>query len=287
MGAKSLIDKGLIRRIGNGRSTSIWEHKWIPGTITGKPTTRRSSNCELRIVDELICHKRWNRNIIFRTFNRNDAEKILSIPLSLLGREDSYFWQPHAGGTCTVSSGYKIMMEENRSARRSKSEETGPSYTDGSQQVIQIWNTLWRFNIKHKIKIFIWKCIKGALPVREAVSKKTGIGDPMCRTCGEEQEIIEQLLLNCPHTADIWKAAPIQWDGAKDQQGDFKRWWLSISEARKRPEGMEHIGLTANILCQVWKDRKKKKFESSNRSTPIRTVERAQKEWLEQVEVEK
>ena len=111
-----------------------------------------------------------------------------------------------------------------------------------------MWNTLWQLNIKHKTKLFIWKCIQGALPVREAVNRRTRMGDPICRTCGEAQETIEHLLLTCPHTVDIWKATPIQWDGAKDQQGDFKRWWLRISEARGRPEGREHVGLTANIL---------------------------------------
>lgn len=185
MGARSLLDEGLIRRIGNGRNTRIWEHKWILETITGKPTTCRSSNSELEMVDELICHNRWNRNIIFRTFNRNDAERILNIPLSLSGREDSYYWQPQAGGMYTVNSCYKFLMKKNRSARRCNSEGAGSSYAEGSQQVAQMWNTLWKLNIKHKIKFFIWKCIKGALPVREAVSRRTGVGDPMCTTCGE------------------------------------------------------------------------------------------------------
>ncbi|XP_071939906.1 uncharacterized protein [Coffea arabica] len=80
MGTKSLVNEGLIRRIGNGRSTSIWEHKWIPDTATGRPTTCRLSNCELERVDELISHHRWNRNIIFRNFNRNDAKKNSSYP---------------------------------------------------------------------------------------------------------------------------------------------------------------------------------------------------------------
>ena len=93
--------------------------------------------------------------------------------------------------------------------------------------------------------------------MREAVSRRTGMGDPICTTCGTAQETVEHLLLTCPHAVNIWKAAPIQWDGPKDQQGDFKCWWLRISKARYRPEGMEHIGLTANILWQVWKERTK------------------------------
>ncbi|XP_027156752.1 uncharacterized protein LOC113757854 [Coffea eugenioides] len=224
MGAKSLVNEGLIRRIGNGRSTSIWEHKWIPDTATGRPTTCRLSNCELERVDELISHHRWNRNIIFRNFNRNDAKKILAIPLSPSEREDSYYWQPKAGGLYTINSGYKFLMKQNRKGKRCNPEGTSSSYVEGSPQVVQMWNTLWRLNIKHKIKFFIWKCIQGALPVREAVSRRTGMGDPICTTCGTAQETVEHLLLTCPHAVNIWKAAPIQWDGAKDQLGDFKRW---------------------------------------------------------------
>ena len=97
---------------------------------------------------------------------------------------------------------------------------------------------------------------------------------------------MEHLLLNYSHTLEIWKAAPIQWDGAKDQQGDFKRWWIRISEARKRPGEMEHIGLTANILWQVWKERNKKEFENKNNCLPARTIDKALKEWPEQEKIE-
>ncbi|XP_027060712.1 uncharacterized protein LOC113771370 [Coffea eugenioides] len=31
MGARDLVEKGTYRKIGNGKSTKIWEDKWIPG----------------------------------------------------------------------------------------------------------------------------------------------------------------------------------------------------------------------------------------------------------------
>nr|XP_027109144.1 uncharacterized protein LOC113729013 [Coffea arabica] len=282
LGARGLLDEGLIRRIGNGRNTKIWDHKWLPETLTGKPSICRTSNCELKMVDKLICQQRWNRNVIFRNFNKEDAEKILCIPLSLSGRKDSFYWKPKVGGEYTVDSGYKILMEKGRSKRRYNQEGAGTSVSKGSQQMVQMWDTFWRLNIKHKIKHFIWKCIKRALPIREAMRKRTGVGDPICSTCGKAQETIEHMLLNCPHALEVWKSAPIQWDRANDQRGDFKRWWLRITEARTRQEGKDHIGLTANILWQVWKDRNKKEYENSVRLAPLRIVERAHKEWMEQ-----
>ncbi|XP_071905812.1 uncharacterized protein [Coffea arabica] len=286
MGARSLINAGMIRRIGNGRSTNIWSHKWIPDTDTGKPTTRRGNHCELEKVEELISQHRWNRNIIFRYFNRNDAQKILAIPLSLADREDSFYWQPKEGGLYTVNSGYKFLLKQHRKRGRCSQEGASSSYTASDSQLAQMRNTLWSLNIKHKIKFFIWKCIQGALPVKAAVNRRTGVGDPICTMCGTAQETVEHLLLTCPHTENIWKASPIQWDGAKEQQGDFKMWWLRISEARHRSEGMEHIGLTANILWQVWKERNKREFENTTFDPPFKSIRKAHLEWLEQQRIE-
>ncbi|XP_027062993.2 uncharacterized protein [Coffea arabica] len=286
MGARSLITAGMIRRIGNGRSTNIWRHKWIPDSETGKPTTSRGIHCELEKVEELISQHRWNRNIIFRYFNRSDAQKILAIPLSLADREDSFYWQPKEGGMYTVNSGYKFLMKQHRKRDRCNQGEASSSYIVSDSHLAQMWNTLWRLNIKHKIKFFVWKCIQGALPVKAAVYRRTGVGDPICKMCGTAQETVEHLLLNCPHTENIWKASPIQWDGAKEQQGDFKRWWLRISEARHRTEGMDHIGLTANILWQVWKYRNKREFENTTADTPFKAIRKAHSGWLEQQQLE-
>nr|XP_027100913.1 uncharacterized protein LOC113720151 [Coffea arabica]XP_027101109.1 uncharacterized protein LOC113720465 [Coffea arabica] len=186
----------------------------------------------------------------------------------------------------TVNSGYKFLMKQHRKRGRRRQEGASSSYTASDSELAQMWNTLWSLNIKHKIKIFIWKCIQGALPVKATVNRRTGVGDPICKMCGSAQETVEHLLLNCPHTENIWKASPIQWDGAKEQQGDFKRWWLRISEARHRTEGMEHIGLTANILWQVWKERNKREFENATFDPPFKSIRKAHSEWLEQQQIE-
>mgnify|MGYP004707504295 CR=1 FL=1 len=41
-------------------------------------------------------------------------------------------------------------------------------------------NHLWKLNVKHKLKIFIWKCLNNALPVNEVVFSRTKKGSPIC-----------------------------------------------------------------------------------------------------------
>lgn len=133
--------------------------------------------------------------------------------------------------------------------------------------------------------MFIWKCVNGALPVREAIYRKAAIGDPVCKGCGEDPETIEHTLLQCPLAKEVWEVAPITWDGAKNQIGSFQRWWSRITEAKIKQEGKSHIDLTANILWQIWKERNKRKFENQVSYQPCSVIQKAYKEWLELEEV--
>ncbi|XP_027088581.1 uncharacterized protein [Coffea arabica] len=80
---------------------------------------------------------------------------------------------------------------------------------------------------------------------------------------------------------EVWKMAPIQWDGLTEQTGNFRVWWTAMLEASCRTEGREHIELTTNILWQIWKRRNEWKFNAKRRH-PWKTVNKAQQEWQEQ-----
>ena len=78
-------------------------------------------------------------------------------------------------------------------------------------------------NIRHKIKLFIWKCMSEAVPVKEMSWRRMQKRNPMCSACGGGVETLEHLLLKCHKTKEIWKLAPIQWDGIGELTGNFKR----------------------------------------------------------------
>nr|XP_027102916.1 uncharacterized protein LOC113724190 [Coffea arabica] len=244
MSVRGVLEEGVLRRIGNGISTKIWEHKWIPQAPNGKPSTTKPQNCKFETVQQLITNKRWNSNLVFRLFNKSDAMRILSIPVSLGGREDSHYWGYNEGGEYTVRSGYKRFMKESLGSSNSK-EMAGTSMEAGSNQ-----------------------------------------RDPVCKGCGEEPEIIEHTLLQCPIAKAIWKIAPITWEGADDQIGNFHRLWSRITEAKNRQDGRNHMGLTANILWQIWKDRNKREFKNQAGYNPCSVIQKAHMEWLEIVELD-
>lgn len=271
------VQIGSRRKVGNGKSTRIWEDNWIPDRPFGKPTSAKPQGCHLQFVSELMINSRWNTVLILRVFNSQDAERILKIPISLTGKEDSYYWMHSQNGQYTVQSGYKIWMKEENLEGIRKRENTGTSY-DGSMS--NTWKTLWKQKVSQKLKVFIWKCLHGGLPVRTEIHRRTRQGNPFCTGCGEKEETIEHLLIHCKKAKEIWKMAPVQWDGIMELSDCFIRWWTAIGEAQQDRGREDQVNLTINILWQIWKARNDREFNHKERE-PHKIIQRAMKEWIE------
>jgi hypothetical protein len=85
LSARGLIDKGGIWKIRNGRKVRIWKDVWMTdlklieiGAAT-LPFNADASVSEL--IDEDT--KQWDRELIFASFDRDVAQKIINIPLSM------------------------------------------------------------------------------------------------------------------------------------------------------------------------------------------------------------
>ncbi|XP_027061009.2 uncharacterized protein [Coffea arabica] len=134
--------------------------------------------------------------------------------------------------------------------------------------------------VNQKMKVFIWKCLHGGLPVRGEIHKRTRQGNPMCAGCGEKEESIEHLLIQCIKAKEIWKIAPVQWDGIQQLLDCFIKWWFAIIEAQESRGGEDQVNLTINILWQIWKVRNDREFNHKDRE-PHKIIHKSMKEWME------
>ena len=105
------------------------------------------------------------------------------------------------------------------------------------------------------------------------------MGDPICKGCGEGIEIAEHALLSCRQAKQVWEVAPIQWDGAREQQGCFKAWSNEILGVRHRHSGANHLALIVNILWQVWKNRNELEFNNKKRQS-VQIVQNTHEKWI-------
>ncbi|XP_027122249.1 uncharacterized protein [Coffea arabica] len=247
--------EGIRRRIGNGRGTRIWEDKWIPNRPNGKLTTNKPHGCQLKQVSDL----------------------------PTAGKQDSYYWIHAQKGEYTVQSGYKRWMKGKEQEGRNEGEQAGPSHERTSSIV---WKALWNQKVKQKLKVFIWKCLHDALPVKELIFSRTNKGNPMCGGCGESVETLGHMLFQCKKAKEIWEMAQVQWDGLVHLTDNFPKWWYTVIEAQMIRGREEQINLTVNILWQIWKGRNEREFNQKDKE-PHKIIEKASMEWMEFEEANK
>ena len=116
--------------------------------------------------------------------------------------------------------------------------------------------------------------------MRAEVYRRTRQGNPICIGCGDKEETLEHLLIQCTKAKEIWKMAPVQWDGNMELLDCFIRWWTAIMEAQQDRGREDQVNLTINILWQIWKARNDREFNYKERE-PHKIIQRAMKEWTE------
>lgn len=98
-----MLAQGLIKRIGSGTQTNIWQDNWLPRDYKLQPICARSANPP-SLVSDLIdpTIRSWNKHVIMEHFIAPDVEVIMNIPLSTRIQEDFWAWHYDERGVFSV-----------------------------------------------------------------------------------------------------------------------------------------------------------------------------------------
>ncbi|KAK9000742.1 hypothetical protein V6N11_081230 [Hibiscus sabdariffa] len=103
--------------------------------------------------------------------------------------------------------------------------------TNGSMEK-DIWRLVWSKLAPPKVEAFLWKTIKGRLPVGTELLKHN-INVPWsgkCILCSREAETVSHLLCHCHVASKVWQKWCEVWNICLVMPGDlsgFLRWWNS------------------------------------------------------------
>ncbi|XP_031116501.1 uncharacterized protein LOC116020159 [Ipomoea triloba] len=168
MAAHNLICSGARRRIGDGKSTLIWGHSWLPDDPSPMVHTTMPANLNGTYVSGLIDEESgtWDISILNDIFTPEDVLRISRVPVSS-GYEDIWFWHGDPKGCYTVKSGYKLVMGEF-------------SNMEGD---FDDWTALWKLKVPPKWKTFLWRALSDTLPVTTSLLIRRVDVDPACPKC--------------------------------------------------------------------------------------------------------
>lgn len=144
---RDLIRSRLGKTIGNGKSTRVWRDPWlslVSPNFTSGPATH--------------------------------GEEILSIRPSKLGVEDIYVWTPNEKGVYSTKTGYHVAMDIMKDK-----EDAAEVRTELPSEKVSNWNKeIWNLSSSPKMKLWLWKAARGALPIAANLICKNVIQSAHC-----------------------------------------------------------------------------------------------------------
>lgn len=219
-----LLKKGLIWRVGNGKSIQIQHDQWIPRE-NGLKTANFIRRTRLRWVNQLIDQKsrEWDKELIGNIFYPFDAEEIYKIRIPSTEIEDCIAWHYERNGNFTVRSAYNLAASLNRNT------QGGASSSASCAEDRSIWDVIWKMNIPERIKNFGWRIETNTLATKRNKCRRTIVHDSVCEICGNGEEDEFHAVISCTKSTALRFAMRKEWQLPDEK--DFRytgKDWLQV-----------------------------------------------------------
>uniref|UniRef100_A0A803P5R9 Reverse transcriptase domain-containing protein n=1 Tax=Cannabis sativa TaxID=3483 RepID=A0A803P5R9_CANSA len=239
---RSSLTKGLCRRIGDGRNTSIWFDPWVPGGCL-QPTPRIDATGGISMVSNFIHNNEWDHALVRKWFNEDDSRRILNISLPNNQSKDSWLWLTEPNGNFSIKSAYRLSLNIDISR---------PDYAK--------WRSLWGARIHNRLKMFWWKILSNSLLTRVRLGMVFNMDTVLCPLCNMHDEHSIHLLWSCEFARALWFGC--MWQVRTDSltASSWDKWLTRFSDENNRPNRMHlhlFLGGAAAIFEEIWRIRNK------------------------------
>ncbi|TXG64288.1 hypothetical protein EZV62_011282 [Acer yangbiense] len=146
-------------------------YKWLPRPSNSRITSQPILGINVTVDSLLSSSGGWNTQRIKLHFVKEDADDILSIPVSSGGYNDALIWHFEVSGSNSIRSDYK--------AGQNLINNPSTSYHSASSKW---WESLWRTPIPLKIKVFVWRAWHDWIPTRVNLARRGIKLDGECQT---------------------------------------------------------------------------------------------------------
>ncbi|KAH6763321.1 hypothetical protein C2S52_020754 [Perilla frutescens var. hirtella] len=226
--------------------------RWIPNRHFYRIPTFGEEHSNLFTVHDLFNEDgvSWNINLIKSIYPEEIAHDILLISICDSGSQDCIMWNHTKSGTYSVRSGYWVAMSL-KDASTSKASSSSYNSTD--------WRWFWKLSIPPRIKIFIWKCMRGVLPTNTNLAKKGIVLDHTCVRCSLSEESPEHAPRDCPWVNFFWKICVLRLQRTLTSLS-LQEWILEIIHNKEE----DFLNVFAVHLWIIWYSRNKLVFDQIN-----------------------
>ncbi|KAL2929275.1 hypothetical protein RDABS01_034686, partial [Bienertia sinuspersici] len=187
----------------------------------------------------------WNGEQISKNFLEFELKSILAIPLGENPSEDTLIWHYSTDRAYSTKSGYWFIRWFKKCKDEASTSKGPPS----------VWQRSWSLFLPPKVKTFLWRACKNALPTCKGLAIRMPNIEVTCRQCGWKEEDVVYTLIQCPTAQNVWEAMQIEVNLCnQDYHGRFVEWWNFILSNFSNEEACK-IGM---ICWGLWNARNEK-----------------------------
>ncbi|XP_019163599.1 PREDICTED: uncharacterized protein LOC109159940 [Ipomoea nil] len=228
---QTLLKSGCRRRIGNGRTTRVLNHPWLPDAIDPYVASTHPGLGQELLVSDLIDNATngWNNELLDELFAPRDVLLIKQLPVSL-ECDDDWFWDRDLRGCYSVKDGYRRLGEVN-----------GPC--------LPVWGNLWSLQVPPRWRIFMWRALSDILPTLDNLINRRVELINICPACGMEEETIMHVLCSYSFASQVWNFSQLlipSFDGRSFRQ------WTDLWLGNSLTYSSEAQGRICGLLYDIW-----------------------------------
>ena len=202
---RDIIQRRALWWIGNRGKINIWQQHWLPRKhptqLLNCPLESFEDHTVATLFDPIT--RRWNEELVDGLFVTEDDDLIKKIPLSRNAIEDTLYWPYTLSGNYSCKSGYRFLKEEAEL-------ESNPQAPPICEK--RLWKKIWQMRAPPKVKNFLWRAYRNALPTKQALMRRKILEDPTCERC---KQAVEDRFT---HYGCAWNW---MWCGQTKECGDF------------------------------------------------------------------
>ena len=209
-------------------------------------TPRLFLHADTRVADLLDSEKgEWRTEVIDTVFLPHEADSIKSIPISARLPPDKLIWSETPNGLFTVRSAYKLAVNllslPNKGA------------TSDASKVRSFWRRIWSIPVPHKIRHFMWRACRNALPTKDNLLCRKIVQDEVCEDCKEATESVYHVLWECQKAKEARECSKMVFPAPGGSSLSFLdvMWKLLMQE----DVGEEHVAQVATTAWALWHNR--------------------------------
>ncbi|XP_074305989.1 uncharacterized protein LOC141641217 [Silene latifolia] len=248
--ARTVMEQGLRRRIGDGMETLIWGHAWVLNTQTGRIISPCLPGNEGLHVSDLLRDdgREWDAEKAAQLLLPFEVDRVKNLRISPNRQRDIWFWGRERDGMYTVRSAYKMLAGEVGDMASSSDWERSR----------WLWNRMWKVSVWPRVKLFFWQMCSEALATRANIAARIGGEFSMCPFCSSCIESSLHLFMGCGVAKWVWEELGIS-GGRDNEGGDIRTWVEQVwSELSSTECSTFMVGCWA-----IWEHRNKVIFEEA------------------------